>query len=320
MELLRLLGAGRLEHRLERVRGPHGVVAEAGQDRDRAVLHEHLAVRGRLREALVAGRLELAADGTEEVLVDHDGVVGVGVADRDAEVALAGVRGLDVLLVQHRDQDGAADDQHEDRGDTADHQQPAALLGSLLRGPQLGGLRGAGGRLGRVRGLRGHQLPWSDGGREEQVVDGQPGAPYDHRGRRRRRAARRRVRSPRGTTTRRPSSAPPPPKHPQSISMPRAHTDAIPTMNATNSSRRDGCRATGEGTDDEGEADDQLDRGQRRADRLDQRPGQQLVGPDGGDAGCRLGDLESTGDDPDAARDQARDQAQPRMRPAFHGS
>ena len=106
-----------------------------------------------------------------------------------------------------------------------------APLGPLLGHERGGGSLGA----GALSGLLGH--PGSFSVRRNSRLSTAYGvvrAPDQPQ--REQQQARRRGRSPTGTRRWRSADVPPPPKQPHSICRPRAQADAMPTMNATNSS------------------------------------------------------------------------------------
>ena len=106
-------------------------------------------------------------------------------------------------------------------------------------------------------------------------------------------------------------SKPPPPKQPQSIVMPRAQTEEMPTMKTTKSSAGDDGGSPGEQAEHQRDAHHDLDDRQQLPDRGHDRRGQQLVGPDRQHAVGGVGQLDGTRDDPDDAGDQSGDEAEP---------
>ena len=104
---------------------------------------------------------------------------------------------------------------------------------------------------------------------------------------------------------------PPPPKQPQSIDSPRAQAEEMPMMKATKSSAETTAALRVSTSEDQAQPDDDLDDREQVTDRRHDRLRQQVVGPHGTHALGRVGQLQATGHDPHAARDQARDEADP---------
>src|SRR6478609_5528458 len=158
VELLGHVGTGLVEHDGEGVGRLRRVVADPLEERQRAVLDVDVARLDRGVELVADGLLELAAERAEEVLVDHDRLGRVGVADHQAVAAARARRGgVRLVGAEVGDEEVAPDDEDEHRTDQAEAGElllALGLLASLLGlGPGALGPRPPGLPLGRGRRL-----------------------------------------------------------------------------------------------------------------------------------------------------------------------